>query len=264
MLLAVFGAYLISATFGFGDALILLPLLSIFIDVEIAIIFTGFWGFPQAIQQIIKYHRLIDRYFLKWFLPSVIPGIVLGIFLMLYLQTVWIELMIAVFILGYVAYQFYQTFKAHSKKLTTPPLNTPEMPNIVPKENTISQGHPALLLSSGFVYGTISSWVGTPGPISIMALELTHHRREHFIANNTAIVVVAGSLKLSLYVINGLFPIEYLGFFLGGLGLCLLATRLGHYLTPKIPIAKVQIIISTILSVVGIKMFIQSLQSLWI
>lgn len=239
LLLVVFVAYLLSATFGFGDALILLPVLSIFIDIEIGIIFTGFWAFPQAVQQVIKYRQHLDKRYLLYFLPTVIPGIFLGIWFILFLDSKWMEIIIALFIIGYASYNFWQ-MKLHSEKQAPP-----EQANSLP---------PIVLGICGFTYGTISSWVGTPGPISVVLLEYTGHYRENFIANNTAIVVIAGVFKLSLYLINGLFPIDYLGLFLGGLAICLLATKLGHILTPKIPVHQFRVVLNGILLIAGFRM----------
>jgi hypothetical protein len=240
MLIAVFVAYYISATFGFGDALILLPILTFFIDIEVGIIFTGFWAFPQAIQQVIKYRQYVDKNFLLYFLPTVIPGIFLGIWLLVIVSSVWIQIILGFFILAYVSYNFYKKWKN------------------IEEEDLRYLSKPSLLIG-GFAYGTISSWVGAPGPISIIYLEYSGHYRESFIANNTAIVVLAGIFKLSLYLINGLFPLEYIWLFIGGLLLCLIATKLGHYTTPKIPVEKFQGIINIILLIVGIRMIVSGI-----
>ncbi|MHA1610856.1 MAG: sulfite exporter TauE/SafE family protein [Promethearchaeota archaeon] len=243
MLVAVFFSYYISATFGFGDALILLPILSIFVDLEVGIIFTGFWAFPQALQQVVKYWHSIDRQFLIYFLPTVIPGIFFGIWLLMYLSSLWMQLIIGIFIVGYVCYNFYSRRSQFVEK-------------------TVSRLHPLVLLSGGAIYGTVSSWVGTPGPVSIIFLEYSGHYREAFIANNTAIVVLAGIFKLSLYLINGLFPEGYSVLFLGGLVLCVIATKLGHLTTPKISVAKFQMVINIILAVVGVRMIYTGIQSM--
>lgn len=239
MLVAVFVAYFLSATFGFGDALILLPILSLFIDIKIGIIFTGFWGFPQAIQQIIKYRNSIDKKFLLFFVSASIPGIFLGIWLILYLESVWIQITISIIILVYSSKNLIEIYQ-----------------NIEQKANHISD---YWLIGGGFSYGTISSWVGTPGPVSILFLEYTGHYRENFIANNSAIVFVAGIFKLSLYLINGLFPSDNLFLFIGGLILCFIATKLGHHLTPKISIGNFQIILNALLLIVGMKMLISNI-----
>lgn len=236
MLGAVFFAYYLSATFGFGDALILLPILSFFVDLQVGIIFTGFWGFPQAIQQVIKYRSSIDKDFLVFFLPTVVPGIFLGIWLILYVSSVWMQIVISLFIITYVGYNLYKRWK-----------EIDETPQTFSKLG---------LLVGGFSYGTISSWVGTPGPISIIILEHTGHYRESFIANNASIVVLGGFFKLSLYLINGLFNTDYMWLFLGGLVLCLFATKLGHFTTPKIPVKKFQLIINVVLIIVGFRMLI--------
>ena len=246
MLIAVFVAYYLSATFGFGDALILLPILTFFIDIEVGIIFTGFWAFPQAIQQVIKYRKYVDKNFLLYFLPTVIPGIFLGIWLIIILSSVWMQVIIGFFILGYVCYNFSKQWKKIEEEK---------------EEETHSLSKPSLLIG-GFAYGTISSWVGAPGPISIIYLEYSGHYRESFIANNTAIVVLAGIFKLSLYLINSLFPLDYIWLFIGGLLLCLIATKLGHYTTPKISVEKFQGIINVILLIVGVRMIISGILDL--
>lgn len=237
--LAVFIAYFLSATFGFGDALILLPILSIFIDIEIAIVFTGFWGFPQSIYQVLKYREEINWSFLKYFLPLVVPGVFFGIWLIIYVESIWIQTIISIIIIIYSCANFWKFYI-----------------NYLERERKIA---PPFLFFGGMLYGTISSWTGTPGPISVIYLEYSGHYREKFIANNTAIVVLAGIFKLSLYLINNLFPLDYIWIFFIGLILCLIATRLGHIVTPKISIDKFRIIINLILLVVGIRLLTISL-----
>ncbi len=280
MLGAVFVAYYLSATFGFGDALILLPILAIFVDLEVGIIFTGFWAFPQAIQQVIRYRHYIDRRFLTYFLPTVIPGIFFGIWLLMYLPSVWMQLVIGMFIMGYVGYNLLSRRSQSTsnidinnigrnnneeKNMTATQIQTESQSQTesqIQTQTQVQKTHPLILISGGAVYGTVSSWVGTPGPVSIIFLESSGHYRESFIANNTAIVVLAGLFKLSLYLINGLFPEEYLGLFLGGLVLCVIATKLGHYTTPRIPVDKFTLVINLILVVVGLRMIITGIQSM--
>jgi uncharacterized membrane protein YfcA len=216
------------------------------VEIQVAIIFTGFWGFPQAILQVIRYRHFLDKFFLQFFLPTVIPGIYLGIWLIIYLPAIWMQIIIGFFIIGYVLYKFHnQTWKKNQLDTQSEKERATKPTRMMPKW---------AILTGGFTYGTISSWIGTPGPISIVFLEISGHYREKFIANNTAIVVLAGIFKLTLYLTNSLFPVEYLWFFLGGLGLCFIATKLGHITTPKISMDKFQLIINLILAFVGFRM----------
>lgn len=235
MLIAVFIAYFLSATFGFGDALILLPIFSLFIDIEVAVIFTGFWSFPQSIQQLVKYHKFTEKKFLIYFLPSIIPGIFLGIFLILYVPSIWIQFLVGILILVYVGYKSIKEWKK-SKEIKLMEIDEKDSNVDEHNHNKTETGssrlyrnslektlsYPSLILG-GFLYGTASSWVGTPGPISIIYLDVSGFMREKFIANSNAIILIAGVFKLSIYLINGMFPVDYIWLFFGGLVLCLVA-----------------------------------------
>ena len=66
-LLAIFFSSMVYGVIGFGDALILIPLIRPLIGLENAIILVNLWGILTALLNYIKYRKLLDKgYFIRF------------------------------------------------------------------------------------------------------------------------------------------------------------------------------------------------------
>ena len=103
ILLAVFIASFIYGLIGFGDALILIPILTLFISIQSAVVLVNLWGILPSILNLIRYFKFIDKKFFIRGIITGIPGVLVGTLLIVILPLRWIELTLGLFVLVYSA-----------------------------------------------------------------------------------------------------------------------------------------------------------------
>ena len=233
---------LVGSTLGFGDSLTFIPLAGIFLDVRIATVLMGFWSTLLSILNAIKYRSHIDKPFLKKYLSPGIFGVILGAILIVVAPIRWIELFLGLFIVVYLIVKIREIKRERIEK--------PVLVNEIPD---------GLFYSGAFSYGLLSGLIGAAGPINVALLERTGHERESFIGNFAIISVLVSSVKLVIYTWNGLFPLEFIWIFLLGIVVIFIVTKFGHWLTPKIPKEKFQILIMVLLAIISIRLIVVSL-----
>lgn len=242
ILLILAFAMLVGSTLGFGDALTFIPLAGMFLDVRIATVLMGFWSTLLSILNAIKYRSHIDRPFLKKYLGPGIFGVILGAILIVVAPIRLIELFLGLFIVVYLIVKIRDIKREKNEKL-----------DIV---NEISDG---IFYTGAFSYGLLSGLIGAAGPINVALLERTGHERESFIGNFAIISALVSSVKIVIYSWSGLFPLEFIWMFLVGILVIFIVTRFGHWLTPKIPKEKFQILIMILLAIISIRLIVVSL-----
>ncbi|MFX1345931.1 MAG: hypothetical protein ACFFAI_12550, partial [Promethearchaeota archaeon] len=88
----------------------------------------------------------------------------------------------------------------------------------------------------------------------------TGHYREYFIENFAAIGTMLSISRIPFYFIKvGVFPYHLLLMFFLAFPIIFFGTKLGHQITPRIPIKKFQIIIFCFLLGVSLKSIITSI-----
>ena len=242
ILLAVFISSFIYGLIGFGDALILIPLLTaLFISIQSAVVLVNLWGILPSILNLIRYFKFIDK---KFFIRGVItgiPGVLVGTLLIVILPLRWIELTLGLFVLVYSTLKIVK----YGKK------NKPG-DNIIDRSD--KQYLPnSVLVVGGFSYGFFGALIGAAGPINIALLENTGHHREEFIGNFAAISTVFGLIRIPLYLTQRIFPTEYLLVFFIAFPVIFIATKIGHFITPKIKVESFQLIIHIVLFISSIR-----------
>jgi hypothetical protein len=242
ILLILAFAILVGSTLGFGDSLIFIPLAGIFLDVRTATVLMGFWSTLLSILNAIKCRKYIDIPYLKKFLVPGIFSVILGAILIVVAPIRFIELFLGIFIAVYLVVKI--------RELKSEKIQKPE------SINELSNG---LFYTGAFSYGFLAGLIGAAGPINVVLLERTGHERESFIGNFAIISFLMGSIRLTLYTWNGLFPLELVWMFLLGIVLIFIVTRFGHWITPKIPKGKFQIIIMILLAIISIRLIVVSL-----
>ncbi len=245
-LIAIFCSSTVYGIIGFGDALILIPILAPIIGVKNAVILVNIWGTFPALINYIKYKEFLDRgYFLR-IVSLGIPATILGTYLIISIRLEWIELILGIFILIYSSLKLVNYIKDQSQIELKEEINTTS----------------PLILFGGFSYGLLTGLIGAAGPINVALLEKTGHYRESFIGNFAAIGTVLSVSRIPFYIVEGLFPSELLLIFLLAFPIIFLGTKLGHNITPKISVKKFQILVFCFLLVISIKSIISSILSL--
>ena len=96
---------------GFGDALVLIPIITPIIGIKNAVILVNIWGTFPALLNFIKYPRFLDKgYFLRFLLLG-IPATIIGTYLIINIRVEWIELILGVFIFMYSSLKLFNYFK---------------------------------------------------------------------------------------------------------------------------------------------------------
>lgn len=217
ILLAIFLGAFIRTYFGFGEALISMPLLAIIgLDINSSISIIGLAGLTVAIFNILSELKHIKYKILSLMLCSSIIGIPIGIYILHHFNTAIIQIFLALFLLLYGTYAFCKRqFFKNNRKLV---LQSPYWSTIA---GIISGILGSLYNSHGVpivIYATLSKW-----PIKTFKSTL----QAHFLL--TAIFVVIGQASGNVWT-DKTIPI-----YLMSLPFLLLATIIGRYLTIKTP-----------------------------
>ena len=124
ILLAIFLGAFIRTYFGFGEALISMPLLAIIgLDINSSISIIGLAGLTVAIFNILSELKHIKYKILSLMLCSSIIGIPIGIYILHHFNTAIIQVFLALFLLLYGTYAFCkrQFFKNNRKLVLQSP-----------------------------------------------------------------------------------------------------------------------------------------------
>jgi len=228
---------------GFGDALILIPIITPVIGIKNAVILVNLWGILTAFLNFVKYRKLLDKGYFIRFLSLGIPATILGTFLFIEIRLEWIELILGIFIFGYSILKLYQYLKKE---------------NDVELMNQINSTSP-LIIAGGFSYGLLTALISAAGPLNVAMLEKTGHYKESFIGNFAAVGFFLSVVRTPFYFTTNIFPYDLLLLFLLGFPIIFLGTKVGQRLTPKIPIKTFQIIVFCFLIVFGLKSVVTSI-----
>ncbi|NVM34763.1 MAG: sulfite exporter TauE/SafE family protein [Candidatus Lokiarchaeota archaeon] len=241
-LVAIFFSSMVYGIIGFGDALILIPIITPIIGIRNAVILVNIWGTFPAFLNFIKYREYLDKGYFFRFLSLGIPATILGTYLIIIIQVEWIELTLGIFIFVYSTLKLIKYFK------------NPEKIEVRNELNTTSP----LIFAGGFSYGLLTGLISAAGPINVALLEKTGHYRESFIENFAAIGTILSISRIPFYFIGDIFPYELILVFIFAFPVIFLGTKLGHQITPKIPVKKFQMIIFCFLIGIGLKSIILS------
>lgn len=108
VMIIIFLSTVVRATFGFGEALIAMPLLAMIIDIKIATPLMAMVGTSIALVILLKSWRKVDLPDAKRLILSSILGIPLGIFLLKDGYSILIKIMLAFIIISFSAYKLLQ------------------------------------------------------------------------------------------------------------------------------------------------------------
>ena len=253
-LTAIFISSMVQGIIGFGNALVLIPIITPIIGIRNAVILVNLWGTFPALLNFIKYRQFLDRAYFFRFLSLGIPATIFATYLIINIRLEWIELIFGIFVLLYSSQKLIQYIKNRSDIK----FNSPSAIIENDREDNISSSS-SLIIFGGFSYGLLTGLISAAGPINVALLEKTGHYRERFIENFAAIGTMLSLSRIPFYFIeDGIFPYELLLLFLLAFPVIFLGTKIGHQITPQIPVKKFQIIIFCFLLGVSLKSIISS------
>lgn len=247
ILIPIFFSSMVYGIIGFADALILIPIITPIIGIKNSVILVNLLGTVNSTVNFIKYRTLLDKSYFYRFLSLGIPATIFGTFLIIELQMEWIELIFGIFIL---IYSSIKIFKYYAKS------NNDSIQRQLSSESS-------LIIIGGGAYGLLSGLISAAGPLNVALLEQTGHYKESFIENFGAVGSILSFARIPFYFLENLFPYELLLVFLLAIPIIFIATRLGHKITPKIPLRLFQIIVFCFLIIIGLVMTFTSIFSLF-
>jgi len=241
-LVAIFFSSMVYGIIGFGDALVLIPIIAPIIGVKNAIILVNIWGTFPALLNFVKYRKFLDRGYFFRFLSLGIPATILGTYLIINIRLDWIDLILGIFILSYSSIKLFQYYKYRDNLILEKEINTTS----------------PIIFFGGFIYGLLTGLISAAGPINVALLERTGHYKENFIENFAAIGTMLSFSRIPFYFIANVFPMDLLLIFLLAFPIIFLGTKVGHKITPKIPLKMFQIIIFCFLLAISMRSIIIS------
>jgi uncharacterized membrane protein YfcA len=233
---------IIESTIGFGGSIILIPIISIFVSIQTAIVLMALWGLTTDSFKIVNFRKFLDKQYIKVITLSAVPGTIIGSLLINVVPVTWLKLMLGIFILGYAILKIIGSLKTRSD----------EKKEVKPLKNTI-------LYFGGVSYGFFSGLIGVSGPINVALLERTGHEREAFIGNFAGSSILMTIFKIIIYTSTGLFPSELWLLIILGIPVLFCSSRIGKYLALKIPKKIFKTVVFILLIIISVYIIIQSI-----
>lgn len=233
VLIIIFAASLYRATFGFGDALIAMPLLALLINIKIATPIVAFMGFTVSIFILIGNRQKQDLKKIWQLVIFSIIGIPIGLFFLKSINENIVKIVLAFILIVYSIFSL-------------------TYPHLYLKTNKSA-------FAFGIVSGILGSAYNTNGPPIIMYGTLRKWTPEEF-----RLLLQGVFLPTNLFIIighgfAGLWTGMVFHIMIYALPLVLLATIIGNYFNKIIPAEKFEKLIYYFLIGIGFVLLIQSI-----
>jgi uncharacterized protein len=233
ILAVLFLATLIRSAFGFGEALIAVPLLALLIPVEVAAPLAALVSITVAAVVLVQDWRKVHVGSAGWLILSTFVGIPLGLWLLIAAPEAVVKALLAVFIIGFSAYCLA------SRKLF-------ELKN------------DRLAWVFGFVAGVLGGAYAMNGPPLVVYGTLRRWSAEHFRATLQGYFLFASLVGMAGYWLAGLWASTVTRYYLLSLPLVLAAIFLGRIVNQRLKRERFLVYVHVGLVVVGATLLIQS------
>lgn len=207
----VFVATVIRSAFGFGEALIAVPLLAFVIPLEVAAPLAVLVSITVAAIVVAQDWRNIHFRSAGWLVLSTIPGIPLGLLLLTSRHQIFVKAALGVIILLFAAYSL----------VGRSPLE-------------LKSDNRAWLLACGFCAGILGGAFGMNGPPLAIYGSMRRWSAQHFRATLQAYFLPASLLGMVGYLIAGLWTRAVTRYYLISLPVTLLALFLGRVINRRL------------------------------
>lgn len=206
-----FAATLFRSTFGFGEALIAVPLLSLFMPISTAVPLAVMMSILVALVVILQDHSKIHFNSAKWLIIFAALGIPVGLFILFYGNDIIIKTLLGCIIIVYALYSLLgkNTFKLESDSRLW-------------------------LFICGFLSGVFGGAYGVNGPPLVVYGNLRHWNAQHFRATLQAYFLPAGLISMAGYIWKGAVDITSIQYFAYSVPAIIPAIFLGRWLNHKI------------------------------
>ncbi len=241
VLLVVFFATLIRSTFGFGEALIAVPLLALTIPIEIAAPLAVLLSITVAIVVVAQDWRKIHMRSAGWLLAPTFIGIPLGVWLLASGHQRIVKTTLAIVIMAFSVYSLL------SARLGARP----------PRLERDSR---SWLLGCGFLAGVLGGAYGMNGPPLVFYGAMRRWSPQHFRATLQGYFLPASVAAMAGYWLAGLWVPAVTHYFLLSLTVALPAIFLGRMLNHRLRGEAFLEIVHGGLVCIGITLLIQAIR----
>ena len=205
VLIVVFVATLFRSAFGFGEALIAVPLLTLFIDLKVAAPVAVLVSITIAAVVVVQDWRKIHLRSAGWLVGSSLLGIPVGLWLLTSIHQKAVKIALAVFIVAFSAYSLLGR-----------------------KPPELKSDSKMWLLGCGFVAGVTGGAYGMNGPPLVIYGAMRRWSAQHFRATLQAYFLPASLIGMGGYWLAGLWVPAVTHYYLLCLPVLLPAVLLGR------------------------------------
>jgi len=211
ILIVVFVATLIRSTFGFGEALIAVPLLALSIPIEVAAPVVVLLSVTIAAVVIVQDWRKIHARSTGWLLAPTLVGIPLGIALLTSVHDEIVKGLLAIVIMGFSGYFLLVKRPAH-----------------------LAKDSALWLLSCGFLAGVLGGAYGMNGPPLVIYGAMRRWSPQHFRATLQGYFLPASVVAMAGYWFAGLWTIAVTHDYVISLSVALPAIFIGRVVNHRL------------------------------
>lgn len=211
ILLITFIASLVRSTLGFGESLIAVPLLLLFLPAHVAVPLSVMLSVVIALIVVIQDHSKIHFHSAKWLIIYAFFGVPFGIILLIYGKEDIVKIGLGVLIILYSLYSLY-----------------------VKNNQILKTNNKSLLFICGFLSGILGGAYGLNGPPLIVYGNLKQWSAKHFRATLQAYFLPVSLLGVLGYYVKGLITTEVSNYFFISLITTVPTVFLGRYLNHKL------------------------------
>lgn len=211
ILLITFIASLVRSTLGFGESLIAVPLLLLFLPAQVVVPLSVMLSVVIALIVVVQDHSKIHFHSAKWLIIYAFLGVPFGIILLIYGKEDVVKIGLGILIILYSLYSLY-----------------------VKNNQVLKRDNKSLLFICGFLSGVLGGAYGLNGPPLIVYGNLKQWSAKHFRATLQAYFLPVSLLGVIGYYAKGLITTEVTNYFLISLITTVPTVFLGRYLNHKL------------------------------
>lgn len=206
-----FVATLFRSTFGFGEALIAVPLLGMFLPMSECVPLAVMMSIFVAAVVLIQDHSKVHVRSAKWLILSALPGIPVGLALLFYGNETVIKVLLGAVIIGYALYSLTGKNTYHLEK-----------------ESRL------WLFVCGFLSGVFGGAYGVNGPPLVVYGNLRRWDARNFRATLQAYFLAAGLVSMIGYAGGGMIDRQNMHYFAYCIPAIIPAILLGRYFNRRL------------------------------
>jgi uncharacterized membrane protein YfcA len=206
-----FIATLMRSTFGFGESLVAVPLLSLFLPIVVAVPLSVIISILIALVVVVQDHHKIHFNSAKWLIIFALFGIPIGLLVLIYGNEQAVKIGLGIIIILYALY------------------------SLIGKNSvTLDTDNKFWLFTCGFLSGILGGAYGLNGPPLVVYGNMRKWSAQHFRATLQAYFLPVSLVGTIGYAIKGLVTTAVLKYFLIALPAAIPAIYLGRYLNFKL------------------------------